>query len=401
MDYADGSRVLTEEHAQGMRIALQYRDRILCIRFSAHETHLRHFIAAFIEKELPILEYLLIKLPETHSSPLGLRLPNTFQTPHLRHLALTRLTFPTVSPLLTTTVGIVTLSLKFVIHCHPNNLLERLALLPRLETLKISLPAYLPLLEMHELRTPPFTHVTLPNLRWFWFKGISDYLEILLLGMATPLLEKLQITFFCQLNFSVPCLQQYMSKIGNLNFCSAKLAFNDKEVAVSIYPHEGARTSVFSVHVLWPLLGWKPSSLDEIFDILSPLFFAVVDLTLDYSEHILPPEPNDDTCRALWRKFLMSFNNVKTLRIHEDLVGDLSRSLRPDREPPLEILPELQVLICPAGSDDGDAFTAFIHARKVAGHLVRLVHVVAPDSPPASTGKSRLVRENHLARLWF
>jgi hypothetical protein len=41
-----------------------------------------------------------------------------------------------------------------------------------------------------------------------------------------------------------------------------------------------------------------------------------------------------------WRKLLRSFSNVKILRIDRRLVGELSRSLRPDDgELPLELLP--------------------------------------------------------------
>jgi hypothetical protein len=51
---------------------------------------------------------------------------------------LTHFGFPLVSPILVTSVYLVTLSLNLVVHCLPNDLLERLSLLPRLETLHIA-----------------------------------------------------------------------------------------------------------------------------------------------------------------------------------------------------------------------------------------------------------------------
>ena len=66
---------------------------------------------------------------------------------------------------------------------------------------------------------------------------------------------------------------------------------------------------------------------------------------------------------------------MKTLRIDNGLVKELSRSLRPDDgEHPLELLPELQKLTCPGSEDAGDVFMAFIDARQNAGRPVTLVH---------------------------
>ena len=75
---------------------------------------------------------------------------------------------------------------------------------------------------------------------------------------------------------------------------------------------------------------------------------------------------------------LGSFRNVKTLHVHRGLVGELSRSPRLDGEPPLEVLPELNELVCPKGS--GQAFTPFIHEREVAGRPVNLTEQGFPVS---------------------
>ena len=84
----------------------------------------------------------------------------------------------------------------------------------------------------------------------------------------------------------------------------------------------------------------------------------------------------------------MSFNNVEALRVHSGLVPDISRSFQLEGEPPLELLPELKVLECPATRDAGGALNAFINAREVAGRSVRLVRVATRDRPSASTPMS-------------
>jgi hypothetical protein len=91
--------------------------------------------------------------------------------------------------------------------------------MPRLEIIGISFFAPVPNrdVERYLLFTPTTTHVALPSLRSFRFKGVSVYLEALLPQITAPLLEKLQIIFFNQLTFSVPHLVQFMGTTENLS----------------------------------------------------------------------------------------------------------------------------------------------------------------------------------------
>ena len=74
---------------------------------------------------------------------------------------------------------------------------------------------------------------------------------------------------------------------------------------------------------------------------------------------------------------------MRTLRVEEGLVEQLSRCLRlDDGELPLELLPELQELTY--SRDNSDAFTSFINARQNAGRPVTLV-------PPKAPKKSGLI----------
>ena len=125
-------------------------------------------------------------------------------------------------------------------------------------------------------------------------------------------------------------------------------------------------------------LDWQVSAVTHIFNVLSPLFSDVVDLTLDYREHSLSLEGHNQADRAQWRELLGSFRNVKTLRVHNGLVSDLSRCLQLNGEPPLELLPELTELVCPAGSVNDKIFSAFIDEREVAGQPVKLITETLP-----------------------
>jgi hypothetical protein len=157
----------------------------------------------------------------------NLNLPETFRAPHLRQLLLKNFATPIESPQLTTMGNLVTLFLTKIpssAYFHPNVLLQRLSLMPQLETLWIGFN-FSRDVERQLLRTPIMTRVTLPNLRWLGFQGTSAYLEALLPWVTIPLLERLRIYFFNRMIYSIPHLRQFMSTARNLQVKTATLYF--------------------------------------------------------------------------------------------------------------------------------------------------------------------------------
>jgi hypothetical protein len=97
-------------------------------------------------------------------------------------------------------------------------------------------------------------------------------------------------------------------------------------------------------------------------------------LTLVHKVHSQSSEEHNEVDRTEWRKLLGSFSNVKTLRIQDGLVGELSHCLRlEDGEHPLELLPELQELTYSGSGSANDTFTPFIDARRNAGRPLTLI----------------------------
>jgi hypothetical protein len=155
-------------------------------------------------------------------------------------------------------------------------------------------------------------------------------------------------------------------------------------VAVWIFPHEDARIYAFCMHVICEHFDRQLSSAAQIFNVLSPLLSGVVNLILHYREHNLSSMGSPEARHPRWRELFRSFCNVKTLRVPNGLIGELSRFLRSDGEPCLEVLPELKELVCPTKGGAGGAFGPFIDARNTAGHPVRFVRMNFPVNPPAN-----------------
>ena len=123
------------------------------------------------------------------------------------------------------------------------------------------------------------------------------------------------------------------------------------------------------------------SSVTQIFNSLSQIFFAVEHLTLEQAEHY-----HREVNRSEWNKLLRSFSNVKTLHVEDRLIRELSRCLVYSEEYPLGLLPELQELTY-SGSRNADRFTSFIEGRQNAGRPVTLM-CHRPSTPSVSSTSS-------------
>ena len=361
----------TAENGEAAILALKQYDRVRHVRLAMPPTSLQKFITTMSD-EYSILEYLIIWHPLEDKTAI-LTFPETLQAPHLRHLMLVGFALPMGSRLLTTAVGLVTLSLSMLnpsTYFHPNTLLQWLSLMPQLETFRISFDFP----DRSRRMGGQFTHtapVTLPNLRVFTFSGVTAYLEALLYRISAPRLEKLRIGFFNQLTFSVPRLLHFVGTTENLRFKTAQFKFSDRNVGVGVYPREDAEMYTISIVVNCYHLDWQVSSAAPITIALGPMFSAVEQLTVAHEVHGQSSEEHNEVDRNEWRKLLYSFRNVKTLRVAEGLVEELTRCLQlDDGELPLELLPELQELIYIAS---GDAFTSFVEARKVVGRSITVL----------------------------
>ena len=378
-------RGLTAEDEEGIILAFQHRNRVRRVRLMKPVPILEKLITA-LDGEFPILEFLDI-LDKRYHEPVtehvsDLRIPEAFLAPHLRRLLLTNCVIPIGSPLLTME-NLVTLSLDDIpssAYFHPNALLQRLLLMPQLETLGILFNFYNSSfdVERQTLRTPITTRVTLPNLRWLAFRGTSAYLEALLPWVDIPLLEKLQVYFFNRLVYSIPRLRNFMSTAENLLLKTARIGFAKGCLEVTAFPHKEAKLYTLDMSLGGKHFDWQVVSAAQVFHELRTAFSAVEHLTLNYYRRDISLEWNNEADRTRWREFLGVFGKVKTLFVDGELVEQVSRALQPgEEESPMEMLPELQELSYSAmgASPNPNAFALFIDTRRKAGRPVTTIHL--------------------------
>src|SRR6267154_1969619 len=375
IDY-DG-RDVTAEDEEAILLALEQRDRVRRIRFNLPVLQLQKFIVA-IDGEYPILEHLILMDPLEDESTV-LILPETLETPHLRHLMI-ECSIPIRFQLLTTAVGLVTLHLALYhpsTYFQPTILLQALSLMPQLEMLAIVFNFAVPNrdVERQLMHMPIMPHVTLSNLRLFTFLAASAYSEAVLSRITSPRLENFQIHYHKQLTYPIPELLQFIGRTENLRFDRAEIEFLSERVYVAVNPPASCiLMAPFSMNIKCWHLNWQVSSVAQIFNALSQMFSTVEHLTLMHRVHSRSSEEHNEVERTEWSKLLKSFSNVTTLLIEDGLVRELSRCLRlDDGEDPLELLPELQELTYLGSDNAKDSFTSFIDARQKAGCPVTLI----------------------------
>jgi hypothetical protein len=380
IDYDDEHCYITAKVEEMMTLALKRRDRVRRVRLRMPVPIMLKLIMA-IDEEYPVLEYLILVTSGEYDTPASM-LPKTFEAPNLRHLLLLGVVPPIESRLLTTVVDMVTLCLHMQApsaYFQPDILVQCLSFMPRLETFLITIYSLSPTIWSGNTCIPQSRHASLPNLRYFGYQGSGAYMEAVVHRITAPRLEKLDIQLSDELTLSVPHLSQFMNTTKNLRFDSATFGFSGNRVALWLYLREKTEVYALSMDLLCHHL--QVSSVGRIFNSLGQKLSTVEHLSLEH-EASFEEHDGPEVDPTGWRKLLRSFRYVKTLRVGDRFVEEVSRCLElDDGEHPQGLLPELQELTY---SGSGDAFTSFVDARQNAGRPVTLT-LLSRSSIPGSS----------------
>ena len=367
--------MLTEQDELGIYHALRLHGRIRHIGLDIPPSIL-HKALALMDGNFPILENLY--LPGSFSPDSGHRLPLTlpesFLAPNLQHLTLFGISLPKRLRLLTSTVSLVTLTLRNIQtsnYFRPRLLVARLRSLPLLEELTIhfSIPIPRPSTEMEllgEKRAP----ITLPSLKTLRFDGVGAYLESLVAQIRVPLLEQLYIELFNQIAFVLPNLFYLINSTKAFRLSGARVDFYHDGVCVSIgtVHYHGLGRIPFSLYVRCNPLDWQIDCVAQICYALIPKLSGVEKLTLLISYEEIPTEMRNGAIdSATWHDLLRIFIGVKKIDIDDALTEELSRALHVDEvgsNP--SFLPNLQSIHA-----KDNLFTSFIDTRQVVGRPVQ------------------------------
>jgi F-box-like len=313
--------------------AMECRDRVRQIQIFDLSSSLWAQVSTMMQQPFPALTEMCLrcKLDPGHVA----ELPDTFlngSAPHLQHLVLERIFFPSLRSFLLSTSDLTSLSLMEIPnegYIPPEAMAASLSALPKLETLHIKFASPTPQPKRITRPTPPETRSVLSALTLLDFKGVSEYLEVLVAQIDAPMLVESWLCFFNQLEFDIP---QISWLIGNLRIprpAGLSLRFSENDHANirfswSRMGSHGTGKPYLNMDVLGKGLDWQVFLVAQICNQILPLCSSVEWLNVEYSDrwgNIEPPPRMrpDDMDHGLWLELFHSFISVKHLEIYDEL----------------------------------------------------------------------------------
>lgn len=349
---ADEGKGLTPSHDDDVMAALEHPGRVRYVGISATSSLLGKMGAA-MQEPFPMLTHLWLSSKDGNVPAL----PETFlggSTPCLRVVHLEGIPFPALSTLLLSATDLVELQLLNIPktgYVSPDAMVAGLRALVRLEILSIGFQS--PTSFPDPRPQPPLTRVIFPALSTFTFRGVSEYLEYLVVQIDTPLLQNLTIVYFNQLKpFYIPQLSHFIHRTEGLDirrFKHARVEFGESYVSVSLYEGYHAEPESlechFALQISCKCLDWQTLHMTHVLGQCSAVLSQVDDVFIDTYD--LRPgwradeyvEPSD------WLELLSPFRGIRILRVSKQLTAHVTLALEDiTGEKVAEMLPALHLL---------------------------------------------------------
>ena len=307
-----------------------------------------------------------------------IRIPDSFlggSTPHLRSLSFENVSFPALPALLSSATNLTTLSLQNVPdsgYILPEAMITSLSLMTKLECLKLRFQSSRSCRgrESQYPRLP--TRVDLPVLNCLEFRGVSEYLEILVARIHAPLLNYLEITFFSQPIFHTSHLSQFISRIPKFRALKEPhVVFSGGNMSIRVpSPTEPLGHTVLTVGISHKDPNWWPATVAELYTSTFPPFLTVERLYMR-----LPPAHWQITRDSEWLELLRPFAAVKNLYLSKKVSSQVAPALQELAydERLLEVLPALQNVYLGDLQSTGSvqqAINYFAYTRWISGQPV-------------------------------
>ena len=409
IDYSSLTRTITQKDGDNIHFGLQQHRRVRRVDLQAPSSHFRMWLLQMNQLYPKLTE---LSLLSTTTEEMSLVLPDTFQAPDLRHLALHGISLSTRSPsLLSSAITISTLSLTHIgasSYISPGHLVEQLQGLPHLEELSIGFAIPIPLPSSDgDLLPPPIPPVSLPTLRRLTFRGVDIYLDNLVAQINAPVLERLSLTLFFDLTFTLVKLTEFIHRTEGFECLVAKVIFSEDGACIDAGHHKYDQPyfrpyiSKLSLNVYCEPLDWQIDSATQVCTALGNIVSVIEELTVDLNVASIQSGWEDTLDSMAWFELLLPFIGVKKLHIGFSLTFELPHALEKIAGGlVLELLPGLQEIEVQLEFDHARILlSTFFETRESVGRPVHLsalpiLHEV-PGARPRRPPQTRLSPLSH------
>jgi hypothetical protein len=250
--------------------------------------------------------------------------------PCLRELSLDRIPFPGLPKLLSSATDLVSLYLLGVPHSgyiSPEAMVTALSTSTNLRSFYLIFKSSRSHLDRESRHRPSPKRTILPVLTELKFKGVSEYLEVLLFGIDAPRLSALHISFFDQIKFGAPKLVQFICRTPRLKELErAHVSFEFGITRVNLTSQtSGYRT--LSVGILCRELNLHLSSLQEVLTPSLPPLSTLEDLYI-HEGPLTQLDWQGDIENIPWLELLYPFAAVKNLYLSEQSASRIAPCLQ-------------------------------------------------------------------------
>jgi len=350
----------------------EHYNRIREIRiFYTTESRLERFAAA-MQKPFPELTCLELSVFGGGLVPV---LPDSFlggSAPRLRDLWLSSIPLPSMPKLLLSANDLVTLCLDDIPdsgYISPDAMATALTVMTRLEYLRLEFRSPRSRPDPATRHLPPPTRFSLPALTGLTFEGVYEYLEGLLARIDAPLLHRLYIVFFMDLDFDVPQLHRLIGHAEEFKaFDRAEVSIFDSSIL--LLPHSKFDHHKLELRIKCRELDYQLSSLAQVCSSSFPFISSLEELEIK-EDHLSSSHWKDDTENAQWLELLEPFTALKNLYLTDKIARRVCDALQ--ERSGERATPALQNLFISPGyllGGSRKAIKIFVGARRLSGHPV-------------------------------
>jgi hypothetical protein len=362
----------------------EHSDRVCDLDIIGPERSDLEKLLAAVQVPFPELTYLRLWLSDIETPPV---LPASFlggSAPRLKYIWFGGVPFPSLPKLLLSATHLVSLSLEDIPHSgyiSPEAIVTALSTLTRLTALRLLLESPQSFPDRARQRPPPPTHSALPALTYFYFRGVSEYLEVIMARIDTPRLNNLCVILFNDIVFDIPQFTQFVGRTPMLKpLEKAHFTFEDDTVIITLSSPASGKDESLEVGIICSELHWQVSSMKQICTTLCLRPFSTLE-DLHFFEDLQWRELEDwpdNIENALWLELLHPFTSVKNLYLSEYIAQHIVPSLQDlVGGKATEVLPTLQNIFLEELQPSGpvqEGIQQFVSRRQATGHPIAIFY---------------------------
>ena len=371
--------IQSKEEVTNIIAALRERDRVRKLHYydGNDDLGIQHSLLkeiAAIDEPFPALTCL-----DLFSSAQKSRvLPDSFlggSAPLLLSLYLSRISYPSIGILLSSTTNLVRLTLWRIPrsgYISPETIVPLLSMLPELKSLGLGLEHPRSRAHRSGRHPPPLARVVFPNLTDLGLCGDIEYSEDILSQIETPILNQCNLYLFNQLVFDTPLLGHFIRRTETfMTINRAHVTFSPSYVEVSLEERPYSYEKALQLNITCQPLDWQLSAVVQILNSFLPFLphLERLSLSIECDDHY----PQGELELIQWREFLRPFTSVKDMTLEsQDSVRLVAPALQElAGEKTTEVLPALQNLFIwtlsheqPLSGPDKEAIELFSATRQ-------------------------------------